>query len=365
VSTDQRPHPPDPAPDASPVELRLRLDDPGELLAAVPHLLGFRPAASLVLMAVHGTEDGAPRRRLGVVARADLPAPDDVEAVVAGCAARMVPTGPSEVVAVVVADAEPAGAPPRADVADAVSTAFRGHGVPPHARLWVPRLETGAPWRCYPPCDCAGRVGRVDDGPMAAASAWCGQVTYGSREELEATLAPLPASPRLPELIAAELEAAVLDRELGGPAAARRDLAAVAAARAEVAAGRVLGDGELARLAVALSDPTVRDIAMGWAVDPDPAVAASAEQLWTLLARSLPAPTVAEPAVLLACTVMARGGSALVGMALERARRADPAHRLSRLVEALLSSGADPGSLRRLIRESSAESAARLRGRAA
>jgi hypothetical protein len=254
--------------------------------------------------------------------------------------------------------------PPRPDVADAVRAVFTDRGVGVPTRLWVPRIAAGAPWRCYPPCDCAGTVAATEDSPVAAATAWLGQVTYGSRDELEASLDPLPPGPRLPELIRAELEAAVLDRELGGPAAARRDLAAVVAAREEVAAGRVLGDAELARLAVALSDPLVRDVVMGWAVDPDEVVVAAAQQLWTLLARTLPAPAVAEPAVLLACTLYVGGGSGLVTVALERALRADPAHRLGRLVEALLGSGVGPLEVRRIVRESSAESAARLRGRA-
>lgn len=371
MSTDHRPASPDPARPPDPDEpagpspddvLRLRLHDPGELVAAVPHLLGFRPVASLVLVAVHGT---GRRRRLGVLARADLPAPGDVDAVVDGCAARMVPTGPEEVTAVVVQDVgDDTTEPPRPDVADAVRAVFADRGVATPTRLWVPRIETGAPWRCYPPCDCVGAVAATDDSPLAAASAWLGQVTYASRDEMEASLGPVPTSPRLPELIAAELEAAVLDRELGGPSAARRDLAAVAAARDDVAAGRALGDAELARLAVALGDPAVRDTAMGWAADPDEEVATAAEALWTLLVRTLPAPEVAEAAVLLACAVLARGGSALVGMALERARRADPAHRLTRLLEALLASGAGPEALRTLIREASAESAERLRGRA-
>jgi hypothetical protein len=80
--------------------------------------------------------------------------------------------------------------------------------------------------------------------------------------------------------------------------------------------------------------------------------------------RAVPAPEVAEPAILLACALLVRGGSALVGVALERARRADPEHRLTGLVEALLASGAGPDAVRGIIRDASAESAARLRGRA-
>jgi hypothetical protein len=362
VSPHQRPatprpgRPPGPSTDDGP--LRLRLHEPGELVAAVPHLLGFRPVASMVLVAVHGT---GRRRRLGAIGRADLPAPADLEAVVTSCAQRMVPTGPDEVTVIVVAEGRDGPVPPRPDVADAVRAVFTDRGVGVPTRLWVPRIAAGAPWRCYPPCDCAGTVAATEDSPVAAATAWLGQVTYGSRAELEATLAPVAASPRLRELVDAELEAAVLDRELGGPAAARRDLVAVRAARDEVAAGRALGDVELARLAAALRDPGVRDTVMGWALDPDETVAVATEQLWTVLVRVLPAPEVAEPAVLLACALLARGGTALVGVALERARHADPGHRLTRLVEALLATGAGPDALRTLIRDASAESAARLR----
>lgn len=358
MSTDHRPRPPD-AGD----RLQLRLHDPGELVAAVPHLIGFRPTGSLVLVAVHGSGD---RRRLGVVARTDLPLPPQVHDAVHGIAARMAPTGPSEVIAVVVGgDGDGDGdtdLPPRQDVADAVTDAFAGHGITTPTRLWVPRIAGGEPWRCYPPCDCRGTVGPGEDSPMAAAVAWSGRVTYDSRAELEAALAPDPPRPRLAELLRDELEAAVLDRELGGPAAARRDLAAVAAAREEVAAGRVLTDAEIARVAVALGDPAVRDVAMGWAVDPDDAVSGAAEQLWTLLVRAVPAPEVADPAVLLACALLVRGGGALVGVALERARRADPGHRLAVIVEALLATGAGPEAVRRILRDAGTETAARLRG---
>ena len=46
----------------------LRVSDPRELLALVPHQLGFRPQRSLVLVCLRGE-----RRRVGLVVRADLP----------------------------------------------------------------------------------------------------------------------------------------------------------------------------------------------------------------------------------------------------------------------------------------------------
>ena len=53
-----------------PAQVRVRPDAPGELLAVVPHLLGFVPQASLVVM---GT--APPRDRIRVTLRYDLPDP--------------------------------------------------------------------------------------------------------------------------------------------------------------------------------------------------------------------------------------------------------------------------------------------------
>ena len=63
-------HSPDTRPAAEPALVRVRPDSTGELLAIVPHLLGFVPQASLVVM---GTEP--PRDRVKVTLRYDLPEP--------------------------------------------------------------------------------------------------------------------------------------------------------------------------------------------------------------------------------------------------------------------------------------------------
>lgn len=343
------------------------------MVAAVPHLLGVRPADSMVLMAIHRRSG---RSRLGAVARADLVPAEHVGTVVAACARRLGATAPDEVALVVVGGGDPPtgaedGAPPRADVAADVAAVFAATRIPVASRLWVPRVATGEPWRCYPPCACAGVVPAVEDSPTAAAMAWAGQVTFGSRAELEATLAPDPgaATPRMRRLVDEALDAAALDRELAGPAAARRDLAALAAARDEVAAGRALGDTEMARLAAALRDPDVRDAALGWALPAgaeesdeagDDVACRAAEGLWTTLVRALPAPEVAEAAALLAFSLMTRRGGALVGAALDRALRADPTHRLSVIAEGLVAGGVPPASIRDVVRASRVEARARL-----
>jgi len=54
---------------SAPTAGSIRLSDPSELIAAVPHLLGFYPHDSVVLLALHG-------RNLGLTLRTDLVAPD-------------------------------------------------------------------------------------------------------------------------------------------------------------------------------------------------------------------------------------------------------------------------------------------------
>jgi hypothetical protein len=330
--------------------LRVRLSDPGDLVAAVPHLIGFTPADSLVLVALT-QGPGTSRFRLGAVVRADLPEPDDVPAVVSACARRMGAQRPAEVALVVIGGGRRVrnGSPPRADVVEQVEALFATTRVPVHARLWVARIAGGERWRCYPPCGCSGTVGPTDGSTIAMASTMFGQVTYGSRAELEASLAPTTRidAARMRRLVDEAFDAASTDRELGGPGASLRDLHCVGAAVAEVAAGRDLGDAEVARVAVALCDPHVRDTCLAWALEPR---ATPAEQLWTTLVRAVPGPEVAEPATLLAFSVLVRGGGALVGAALDRAQGAVPGHTLSGLLAELLARGVGHQEILDLVR---------------
>lgn len=334
--------------DAEP-RLRVRLSDPGDLVGAVPHLIGFRPADSLVLVAlVRGS--GSTPYRLGAVVRADLPAPAYVPEVVSACARRMGAQRPAEVALVIIGGGPPGddGSPPRADVVEQLEALCAATRVRVHARVWVPRAVGGERWRCYPPCDCSGTVASSEDSAIAMASTVLGQVTYGSRNEMEASLAPVSGAggARMRRLIEEAADAAALDRELGGPSASVRDLRAVQGAVDEVAAGRALGDAELARVAAALCDPHVRDSCLAWALEER---AAPAEQLWTMLVRAIPPPEVAEPATLLAFSVTVRGGGALVGAALDRAQRAAPGHTLSGLLAALLARGVEQREIRELV----------------
>ncbi|HEY0637743.1 MAG TPA: DUF4192 domain-containing protein, partial [Pseudonocardiaceae bacterium] len=102
------------------------------------------------------------------------------------------------------------------------------------------------------------------------------------------------------------------------------------------------GDDEVVRLAVALTDPVVRDRSMKLCLGE---TADAAERLWQALTRLTPAPEVAEPATLAAVSAYLRGDGALAGIALERAEEAWPGHNLSTLLRFVLAQGVPPSRL--------------------
>ena len=67
-----------PPPDADtlsgwpPEPVGVRIRDVGEIAAALPHLLGFRPRESVVLLSLGGASGG----RVGLTVRADIPPPE-------------------------------------------------------------------------------------------------------------------------------------------------------------------------------------------------------------------------------------------------------------------------------------------------
>jgi hypothetical protein len=116
-------------------------------------------------------------------------------------------------------------------------------------------------------------------------------------------------------------------------------------AAARVADAAELGDDELARLALALTDLRVRDTLYALAVGE---TAAQAESLWAVLSRTLPEPWRVEALVLLAFSAYARGDGPLAGVSLEAALRGDPTHRMAGMLDTALQSGLRPEKIRDL-----------------
>lgn len=329
------------------------IDDPLELVVAVPALLGFHPHDSLVLVSIGGSTGN----RVGLTLRIDLPplsaGSADFAAVTAAAVDGVLLDEPRGA-AVLVFAADPAGVPgslpPYAALVAAVQSRLLDRGVEPHTVLWAENTARGARWGCYLPCRCTGQLPDPAVSPLVAATVLEGRVLHGSRAEVEQLIAPTdPAALlRREELLRRVVDEAgsVLDVAAQRPAATLRTVdRAIAAA----AAGRLrLDDDQVVELACALAVPAVRDAAMRRCVG---GTASAAEQLWTVLVRETPDPEAAEPAALLAVSALLRGDGALANIALDRAERAWPGHRLTTILRSVAVAGMRPAEFRHLLRD--------------
>ncbi|MGH3881776.1 MAG: DUF4192 domain-containing protein [Pseudonocardiaceae bacterium] len=328
---------------SAPTAGRIRLSDPAELIAAVPHLLGFHPHDSVVLLALHG-------KRLGLTLRADLvdnaQAPRLAEQLLAPIA-RQRPTGVALVV--IGGDLTPDGDPPHRALVDVLDCMLASAELPLVHAAWTAQTVGGAPWRCYDDPLCAGTVSDPAASPLAAATVAAGAVTFSSREEMAALLdGEDPAALQRREAL---LDAADADHPMGSGLIARRFARLKELHRAAAAGDVVLSDSTVAEVASALCDHRVRDACLPWCSGPG---AVAAERLWLALVRATPAPERAEPAALLALVAYLRGDGALAGVALDAALKACPQHSLSGLLRAALDGGLPPEVLRTVAADAAA-----------
>ena len=360
------------APSASPAPVT-RLRNPGELLAALPYLIGFHPRDSLLFIAFGGSSG----RRIELTQRVDLPRVDDAAAVCGALAANTLRVSPAGVAVVVVggdrtvAGGVPfGGPPPLAELAAVAEATLTARGVPVQSRTWAAGTDAGAAWACYDECGCRGGVPDEGTTPFAATAVAAGLVARADRGELEKLVAPTtPARLRrrarmLTRAIdtGSDLDALCEALSTAGPdglpagadtsprcdgdagAAGLTGHALVENALADAAAGRLcLDDARVVALALAMSDLEVRDAALARCADAD---ADGAEHLWAALVRETPDPEAAEPAALLAACALLRGDGALAGIALDRAEQAWPGHRLTGLLRAVWAAGMPPERVR-------------------
>ena len=182
-----------PAPATPPTTPVARLRNPGELLAALPYLIGFHPRDSLLFIAFGGSSG----RRIELTQRVDLPGADDAPVVCRALAAntlRAAPTGVAVVVVggdQVVAGGVPfGGPPPLGELAAAAAEALAAHGVPVQSRTWAAGTGAGAAWACYDDCGCRGAVPDAGETPFAATAVAAGLVARTDRADLEKVVAP-------------------------------------------------------------------------------------------------------------------------------------------------------------------------------
>jgi len=182
-----------PAPATPPTTPVARLRNPGELLAALPYLIGFHPRDSLLFIAFGGSSG----RRIELTQRVDLPGADDAPAVCRALAAntlRVAPTGVAVVVVggdQVVAGGVPfGGPPPLGELAAAAAEALAAYGVPVQSRTWAAGTGAGVAWACYDDCGCRGAVPDAGETPFAATAVAAGLVARTDRADLEKVVAP-------------------------------------------------------------------------------------------------------------------------------------------------------------------------------
>jgi hypothetical protein len=175
------------SPSASPAPVT-RLRNPGELLAALPYLIGFHPRDSLLFIAFGGSSG----RRIELTQRVDLPRADDAAAVCGALAANTLRVSPAGVAVVVVggdrtvAGGVPfGGPPPLAELAAVAEATLTARGVPVQSRTWAAGTDAGAAWACYDECGCRGAVPDEGTTPFAATAVAAGLVARADRGELE------------------------------------------------------------------------------------------------------------------------------------------------------------------------------------
>jgi uncharacterized protein DUF4192 len=314
---------------------RVRVGSADGILAVVPHLLGFHPTDSLVMLGI-----GGPHARIRLAFRYDLPDPgeDGLAADIAAHAAAVL-RRQHLTMAIAVGYGLARTVTP---VADVVAPALREAGI---AVQDVLRVEGGRYWS-YVCGDSAGH-------PASAALAAAGLTVQADRAALAGTVAPVAeaagsmreaierARRKAGQLIDLEMVAAGGDPLLPMADAGRRSVkqAIVRYRRGE----QVTDHDELAWLGFALADLRVRDDA--WA-RMDPQFNAAHQRLWVDLVRHLPRDFIAPPAALLAFTAWQAGDGALASIAIERALEADPEYSMALLVADALHAGLPPSAAR-------------------
>ncbi|HEY1626198.1 MAG TPA: DUF4192 domain-containing protein [Streptosporangiaceae bacterium] len=329
--------------------VRIRAGSPEALLAIVPHLLGFPPESSMVII---GTE--AQQGAVKVTLRYDLPDPPDHDvaadlaehaaAVLAAqrlTAATVIGYGPEELIR---------------PLATAVGDGMSRAGIEMAECL---RVEGGRYWSytcgddaC---CPAEGRPFDETGHPAASAIAAAGERVLPGRSAVAAGLAPLggiaaesmrQATSQAERHVTQVLAKVRKSTRLGAARhmIASEGLATVAGLIAAYrAGGRYRTDYEVAWLTVALKDLRIRDDA--WA-RMDPRDRGAHLRLWTDVVRRAQPGYVAAPASLLAFVAWQDGNGALANVALDRALKDAPGYSMATLLRQVIAAGAPPAMAR-------------------
>lgn len=326
----------------TPLRTNLFCDDPGTLVAAIPGMLSFHPADSVVLV----TYTGEPELCLESVLRMDLPLPEHVvdvasqlRLVAANHDARVI-----EIIVIGGAGADPPGELPHRDLVEHLAEAFENDGVVLAHAAWVQRAHPGETWWCYEDSECAGQVPDPGKFPLIPAMTVHRAVTFATREEMAAQLDPDGVELLGPRAAGLALERPAVDVD--------EDYRFVKDTIDAVGPDGVnldLDDPTLIRLIHALSTSDIREACLAF---PLTVRAAAAEALWTKLTRATPGASRAHPASLLAVSAYLRGEGTLAAMAVEVALEANSTHHLANTLRQVIDCGLLPLQFRTMLAQS-------------
>ena len=333
-------------PSGAAAKVQLRAATPDAVLAVIPHMLGFYPSRSLVVLGL------GELNRVKVTFRYDLPEPSDdalaTDIAHHACyvltreqisAAMLIGYGPEELVLPVLAQTAARIGHDGIHLAEALR-ADRG-------RYWSLLCSDVS---CCPP---GGRSYDPGSHPAAAAMTDAGMAAHPDRDSLARTIqrpagiadavarATEQARLRLARLVESGEAAGDADPKLRVTRAGRRQVQQ--AIRRYRAGGRIDSIGHLAWLAVLLSDIRVRDDA--WA-RMAPAHRDDHCRLWTDVLRAAAIDFAPGPASLLAFSAWQSGNGALAAMAVDRALTADPGYSMAHLLAGAIEAALPPEAAR-------------------
>jgi hypothetical protein len=327
----------------------LRVRSPGDLIEAIPYLLGFQPRESVVIV-------GLADARVRVTARADLSEFADGTALPETM--RVLANSDTTRVIAAVYDRAPPDVSkpdlPRRQLINELARSARRFGIDlveavlvSHGRWWSYMCADD---NC---CPAQGRELPGDASPSRATATYAGLVALADRDELAALLEPDDAAYR------SRLEPAIAEHEnlavaavVGGYDKRRQR----SVKRAIFAAGRDadaslfpgdcgrLVDDDVCRYAAALAETSIRD-AVWLAVDQG---RLDGRALWRELARRVPSPYDAAPLFLFGWASWREGNGACARIAAERALTSDPGYTAAELLLGALAHGLDPHRTPRL-----------------
>ncbi|MFD5179362.1 DUF4192 domain-containing protein [Nocardia sp. NPDC058379] len=325
---------------------QVRIDDAGQLIAALPAIFRFVPTRSLVVALICPSADSTtPARAIPAVVRFGLDAitdPAGIEETVAQLEAICHRANATATVAVVVDDRPRAALTARLAVDLLQSAEVKLIGA------WlVPTIAAGASYRSLLDGDTDGIVNDPATSPLACVQALDGVQIHSSRHELADLIAVDPtAAAALTPLIdpavqryRAELAAAVA-ADCG--TAFQSDTAKAVLELIAVGCESGCTPKDLATAVAALRDVMIRDVMLGltgtgWAP--------SAQILWQSVARASTGRDRAEAAMLCGYDAYHRGDAVYARICLEEALRADSEHAMAVVLNTALDNGERPARI--------------------